>query len=121
MNRVLLMGRLSFEPDLRKTQAGLSVCNLSLASTERVENRTNDGKKTHTEFHKLVAWGGLADLCARNLRKGSSVFVEGKLRTETYEKDGVKVKSTKIVVDSVRFLDAREDDSLPPVSDAEGF
>lgn len=118
MNKVILMGRLSFEPELRKTQSGLSVCNLSLATMERIEHKTNDGKKHHTEYHKLVAWGGMADICAQNLRKGSTVFVEGKVRTDTYEKDGVKVKSTKIVVDSVKFLDPREE---APPDHAEGF
>lgn len=110
MNRVLLMGKLTFDPDLKHTNSGLSVCNLSVATMERAERKTTPEAKPHFEYHRVVAWGQTAETCAKYLRKGSTVFIEGKLRTDTYERDGVKMKSTKVVVDNIKFLDSRPDE-----------
>lgn len=105
MNKVLLMGKLSFDPDFRQTQSGLAVCNLSVATMERAERKTNDQAKPHFEYHRCVAWGKTAETCAKYLKKDAMVFIEGKLRTDSYEKDGVKQKLTKIVIDNIKFLE----------------
>lgn len=102
MNRVLLVGRLTFDPDLKKTQAGLSVCNLSLATSEKAER--GGEQKEFTEYHRLVAWGTKADVIAKSCKKDSLIYVEGKIKTESYEKNGQKLKSTKIIVEQIRFL-----------------
>jgi single-strand DNA-binding protein len=104
MNKVMLMGRLAYDVDLKKTQSGLSVANMKLVTNERVDHKTTTETKTHSEWHNMVAWGVTADTCANYLKKGSLVFVEGKIRSEQYEKDGAKVKTTKIVVDNIKFL-----------------
>jgi len=105
MNKVMLMGRLAYDVDLKKTQTGLSVANMRLVTNERVEHKTSADSKTHSEWHNLVAWGITAETCAKYLKKGSLVFVEGKLRTDSYDKDGQKIKATKIVVDNIKFLE----------------
>ena len=106
MNKVMLMGKLSFDPDFRTTQSGLAVCNLSAATMERAERKTSDQAKPHFEYHRCTAWGKTAESCKKYLKKDSFVFIEGKLRTDSYEKDGVKKTLTKIVVDNIKFLDA---------------
>jgi len=115
MNKVMLMGRLAYDVDLKKTQTGLSVANMKLVTNERIDHKTNSDSKSHSEWHSLVAWGITADTCAKYLKKGSLVFVEGKIRTDQYEKDGAKVKNTKVVVDNIKFLERGQQ------SEAESF
>lgn len=105
MNRVMLMGKLSFEPELRKTHAGVPVANLSVTTQERLPARGDVEEKVLWEHHKVVVWGKTAESCAQYLHKGSLVFVEGKLRTESYEKEGRTLKITKVSADAIKFLD----------------
>jgi single-strand DNA-binding protein len=105
MNRVMLMGKLSFEPELRKTHAGVPVANLSVTTQERLPARGDVEEKVLWEHHKVVVWGKTAESCAQYLHKGSLVFVEGKLRTESYEKEGRTLKVTKVSADAIKFLD----------------
>lgn len=121
MNRVLLMGKLSFDPEFRKTTSGLSVCNLSICTMEREIRKTQTEAKAHFEYHRAVAWGKTAETCAQYLRKGSMVFIEGKLRTDTYEKDGQKHKQTKIVVDNIKFLASDHAEAAKPAEDDTPF
>lgn len=97
MNRVQLAGHLGRDPELKQTKSGTSVCNLSVATTER--RKDGDEWVNHTEWHTVVVWGKKAEFCAKDLRKGSFVTVSGSLYTETWEKDGVKHYSTKIKAD----------------------
>ena len=106
MNKVMLMGRLAYDVDLKQTQTGLAVANMKVVTQERVDQKTTTETKMHNEWHNVVAWGITAETCGKYLKAGSVVFIEGKLRTDQYEKNGVKTRTTKVVVDNIKFLKA---------------
>lgn len=122
INRVILVGHLGRDPELRRTADGAAVCEMSLATSERWRDRDNQPQE-RTEWHRVVAWHRVAENCAEYLRKGSPCSVEGKLQTFSWvDKDGVKRYTTKVVANRVVFLsghggrrsERREDD--PPES-----
>ena len=95
LNRAELIGNLGRDPEVRYTTSGTAVANLSIATTERVKE--NDEWKDHTEWHRIVVWGGRAKMAGEMLRKGSRVYVEGPLRTTSWtDKAGVKHYTTEI-------------------------
>jgi len=108
INKVILIGNLGREPEVRNTQGGGSVANLSVATAERVKDK--DGNwQDHTEWHRCVAFGKTAENAQRFLKKGSKVFIEGRIRTNKWkDKDGQDRYTTEILVDNLRFLDSAE-------------
>jgi single-strand DNA-binding protein len=108
VNKVILVGNLGRDPELRATPSGQSVCSFSVATTERFTDRTGQ-QREQTEWHNVVAWGKQADLCGQYLKKGRQVYVEGRLTTRQYEaKDGTgKRYRTEIVAQRVQFLGGR--------------
>ncbi|MGM0508597.1 MAG: single-stranded DNA-binding protein [Fusobacteriota bacterium] len=100
INRVVLTGRLTRDPELRYTQSGTAVANFSLA-VNRKYNRDE------TDFIRCVAWRKTAELAAEYLRKGSQAGVEGNIRVSSYEKDGQKRYSTEVYIDQLEFLDSK--------------
>lgn len=107
MNKVMLVGRLGADPEVRATQGGTSVVDLRLATSER--RKSGDQWTDHTEWHTVTVWGRRAETCGQYLRKGSQVGVEGRLQTDTVERDGERRYYTKVVADSVEFLGGRSD------------
>lgn len=109
VNKVILIGNLGQDPELRSTPGGQSVANLRLATTERRKDR--DGNYVeHTEWHSLVAWGKDAENVHKFCRKGKQLYVEGRIQTRKWQdKDGADRYSTEIVADVVRFLGGKED------------
>jgi single-strand DNA-binding protein len=108
VNKVILIGNLGRDPELRYTQGGQAVANFTLATTERFPTREGE-RQERTEWHRIVAWGRTAELCAQYLSKGRSVYVEGRLQTREWEdRDGQKRRTTEIVAQSVQFLGGRE-------------
>lgn len=105
VNKVILLGRLGNDPDLKYTPAGAAVTKFSLATSE---SYTKDGQKfEQTEWHRITIWGKNAENCAKYLSKGALVYLEGKLKTDSWEnKEGVKQYSTGIVSDYVQFIDS---------------
>lgn len=104
MNRVILIGRLGREPELRYTQSGTAVANFSLATSEKFQNKKGE-REERTEWHQIVAWGRTGEVCSEYLDKGSLVAIEGTLRTREWEdKEGAKRKTTEIVAQRVDFL-----------------
>lgn len=102
-NRVILIGRLTRDPELRYTPNGKAVCNFDLAVDGPY---TDQDKKSQTVFVRITVWNKLAEICAKNLGKGRKTAVEGKLNIHIYEaNDGSKRSATDIVADNVRFLD----------------
>lgn len=102
LNKVLLYGNLTRDPELRALPSGMNVVNFSIA-TNRVF-RDRDGKKQEqTDFHNVVVFGRQADTVNQYLKKGASVFVEGRLQTRSWEKDGQKMYRTEVVADRVQF------------------
>lgn len=103
VNKVILVGNLGADPELKYTPSQRPVCNMSIATTEVYKDRSGQ-RQEKTEWHKIVVWGDHAENCSKYLAKGRSVYVEGKLTTESYEKDGQKRYVTKVVADRVVFL-----------------
>ena len=105
VNKVILIGNLGRDPELRYTQGGQAVANFSLATSENWNDKTSGEKVERTEWHRITAWGKTAELCAQYLAKGRTVYVEGRLRTREYEdKEGIKRKVTEVVATNVTFL-----------------
>ncbi len=102
LNKVLLYGNLTRDPELRALPSGMNVVNFSIA-TNRVF-RDRDGKKQEqTDFHNIVVFGRQADTVNQYLKKGSGVFIEGRLQTRSWEKEGQKMYRTEVVADRVQF------------------
>lgn len=106
VNRVTLIGNLGQEPELRYTGSGTAVCNMRLATNESYTNR--DGEEVQrTEWHRIVAWGRLGEICNEYLEKGSQVYFEGSLQTNSWEdRDGNTRETTEIRAQEVMFLDS---------------
>ncbi len=111
VNKVILVGNVGRDPELRYTQSGQAVANFSLATTERFQNRSGE-REERTEWHRIVAWGRTAELCAQYLSKGRSAYIEGGLRTREWEdRDGQKRRTTEVHVNNVQFLGSPRGDS----------
>jgi|688.fasta_scaffold629159_2 single-strand DNA-binding protein len=105
LNRATLIGNLTREPEMRQTPGGQAVCSFSIA-TNRAWTGNDGVKQDATEFHNIVAWGKLADICGQYLSKGKKIYVEGRLQTRDWEgQDGVKRYRTEIVAENLIMLD----------------
>ena len=123
VNRVVLLGNLGREPEIQFLEGNICVAKFSLATTENFKDKA--GKLvTQTEWHNVVLWRGLAEIAQKYLHKGSLVYIEGSLKTRSWDdKDGNKKMATDIVGDNLILLDRRADGSLPsrPTEAAEGI
>jgi len=107
LNKVMLIGNLTRDPELRYTPNGAAVCTIGLA-TNRYWTTESGERREETEFHRIVAWNKLAELCSQLLTKGRKVYVEGRLRTATWQQpDGTQRSSTEVVADEVILLDSK--------------
>lgn len=128
VNKVILIGNLCADPELKYTPSNQAVCNLRLATNETFKDKSGQ-KQEKTEFHRITVWGNQAENCGKYLAKGRSVYVEGRIQTRSWEKDGQKHYATEIVAERVQFLSngkgegrAQERDeapSTPPADDSE--
>lgn len=106
VNKVILIGNLGADPEVRHLQNGASVANFRIATTETYKDKTTGEKREQTEWHSIVAWRGLAEITERFLRKGSKVYIEGKLRTRKWQdKDGIERYTTEVHADEMNMLD----------------
>ena len=104
VNKAILIGRLGADPEIRFTGTGRAVCNFRIATDSVWTNREGQKQKT-TEWHRIVAWGPQGETCSKYLTKGREVYVEGEIRSRSYDdKDGIKRTVTEIVAQQVRFL-----------------
>ncbi len=111
LNRVQLIGRLGKDPEGKFTPTGKQVTHFSVAVSERWKNRDGENKE-YTEWVNVEAWGRLGEVCNQYLRKGSLVYVEGRLKTDKYEDQGEIKYFTKVVAQMAQFLDSRIGDVL---------
>lgn len=111
LNRVQLIGRLGKDPEGKFTPTGKQVTHFSVAVSERWKNRDGENKE-NTEWINVEAWGRLGEVCTQYLRKGSLIYVEGRLKTDKYTEDGETKYFTKVVAQMVQFLDSRIGDVL---------
>ena len=109
LNKALIIGNLTRDPELRKTNSGQSVASFGVA-TNRAWTDAGGQKQEQAEFHNVVAWGKLAEICSQYLKKGRKVFIEGRLQTRDWEgQDGVKRYRTEIVAENMVMLDRSGD------------
>jgi len=122
LNRAQIIGNLTRDPELRQTSGGQNVTSFGVA-TNRVWKDASGAKQEETEFHNIVAWGRLAEICAQYLGKGRKVFVEGRLRTRDWEgQDGQKRRTTEIIAENMVMLDrAPQSGSAPSAPSAPSF
>lgn len=112
MNRVILTGRLGGDPELKQTQSGVAVCQFRLAVERKFKDK--DGKR-ETDWINIVAWRNTAEFCARYLKKGAKIGVEGMIQTRSYDaQDGSKRYVTEVVADGVEFCESRRDGAPAP-------
>jgi single-strand DNA-binding protein len=107
VNKVILVGNVGRDPETRHLDKGVAVSNFSLATTESYTAKTGE-KVSNTEWHNIVAWRGLAEVVEKYVKKGSQLYIEGRLKTRTYEKDGIKHYTTEIFADTMQLLGKRE-------------
>jgi len=107
VNKVILVGRLGKDPEVRNLENGASVANFTMATSESYKDKTTGDRKEVTEWHNIVVWRGLADIAAKYLHKGDMVYIEGKLRTRSWEKEGVTRYTTEIVGDNMTMLSTK--------------
>ena len=104
LNKVMLIARLGRDPEMKYTQQGTAICNMTIATSESWTDKSTGEKQEKTEWHRCVSFGKQAEVLGKYLVKGSQVYVEGKLQTRQYEKDGQTHYATEIVVQEFTFL-----------------
>lgn len=107
VNKVILVGNLGTDVEIKHTPSNKAVANLRIATTETYKDKSGQ-RHEKTEWHRVTVWGDSAENCAKYLAKGRSVYVEGRLETRSYDKDGQKHYSTEVVADRVVFLGGGE-------------
>ena len=117
LNKVTLIGNLTRDPELKYTPQGAAVCTIGLATNRQWVTESGE-KKEDAEFHKLVAWNKLAEICSQLLTKGRKVFVEGRLQTRSWTgQDGAQRTTTEIVINDMIILDSRRDGAAAVTTD----
>jgi len=111
VNKVILVGRLGKDPEIRSTAGGQTVARFSLATDDKYTDRSGE-KQERTEWHNIVAWAKLAEICGQYLRKGKLVYIEGSIRTDTWDdkETGQKRYKTEIIANTMQMLDRRSDE-----------
>lgn len=121
LNKVTLIGNVGKDPEIKTFASGNKVANITLATTERYKDR-NGEQKEETEWHSVQAFGKLADVVERFVHKGSLLYLDGKIRTRSYEADGRTMYRTEILADHIQMLDRRENrPALGPDEDLQDF
>lgn len=111
VNKAIVVGYLGRDPELKETAGGQKVCRLNVATTRVWNNKNTNEKVEETEWHRISVWGKQAESCQQYLAKGRMVYVEGRLRTSSYEKEGQTRYSTEIIADTVQFLSSKDSGS----------
>jgi len=108
LNKVMLIGNLGADPELRQTTSGTSVCEMRIATNESWFDKQANERKDRVEWHRVIVWGASGENCAKYLSKGSKAYVEGRIQTrEWQDQSGNKRYTTEIVANSVQFLSTR--------------
>lgn len=112
INKVILIGNVGADPEIRTLESGVKMARLRIATTERIYNRESQEARDHTEWHSVVLWRNLADVADRFVRKGSQVYIEGRLRSREWtDQQGVKRYSIEIVADDMKMLGRKPEGS----------
>ena len=110
MNKAILIGRLTRDPEVRYTQSGVAVCTFTLAVARRFAHKDDNNQQPTADFIPIVTWRKLAEICGNNLVKGRRISVEGRMQVRNYDaQDGTKRYVTEVIADEVEFLDSKRD------------
>ena len=105
INKVILVGRLGKDPEVRYTPSGAAVANFTIATSEEWKDKDSGEKQERTEWHRVVAWRRLGEICGEYLHKGSQVYIEGRLQTKSWEdREGNKRYTTEVVAQTMQML-----------------
>ena len=107
VNKVILLGNLGQDPDIRTMQNGKKVCTFSIATSNSWKDKETGSDQERTEWHRVVLWRRLAEIAGEYLKKGSKIYIEGQLQTRKWEQDGQTRYTTEIVARDMQFLDSR--------------
>lgn len=113
INKVILVGNVGADPEVRTLETGVKVARVRLATTERIFNRQTNETTDHTEWHTVTLWRGLAEVADKYVRKGSQLYIEGSIRSREWEREGVKHYATEIVADEMKLLGRRPEGTMP--------
>ena len=108
LNKAMLIGNLGRDPEVRYTQDGKAIANFSIATTDKWKDKATGEMREKTEWHRVVAFDRLGEICGEYLSKGRQVYIEGKLQTRSWEKDGITRYTTEIIADKMQMLGTRE-------------
>lgn len=108
INKVILVGNVGADPEVRTLDNGVKMARIRVATTERIFDKNKNDYTNLTEWHNITLWRTLADVVDKYVRKGAQLYIEGKLRTREYEKNGVKCYTTEIMADELKMLGKRE-------------
>ena len=109
INKVILVGNVGMDPEVRSLETGVKVARIRLATSERIFNRQTNETTEHTEWHTITLWRGLAEVVDKYVHKGSQLYIEGRLRSREWEQDGQKRYATEIVADELKLLGRRQE------------
>lgn len=119
LNKVMLIGRLGGEPKKRIPTPDFSVTNFSIATSESWIDKNTGERQEKTEWHRIVTFNKLAEICSEYLHKGKKIYIEGKLQTRSYDKDGQTRYITEVVASDMKMLDPKDKSEGPPASKQE--
>ncbi len=121
LNKVMIIGNLGRDPEVTYTQSGVAVAKLNVATTENWYDKSSGEKRERTEWHRITFFGKQAETVGRYMSKGSQIYVEGKIQTTQYEKDGSTRYSTEILANTFQFLGGRNSENTQPQQNNGGF
>jgi len=120
LNKAILVGNITRDPELKSIPSGGSVCNFSIATNRSWTDKNSGEKKQDTEFHNIVIFGKMAESTAQYMKKGDSILIEGRIQNRSWEgSDGVKKYKSEIVAESVQFGSKRRTDNSQPAGETE--
>lgn len=109
LNKAMIIGRLGKDPEIRYTTSGMAIANFSVATSEEWKDKESNEKKERTEWHRIVAFAKLGEICGEYLSKGKQVYVEGRIQTRSWDdKEGNRKYTTEIVASDVQFLERKD-------------
>ena len=121
INKAILIGRLGRDPEIRYTQSGTAVANFTMATSEKWKDKNSGEMQERTEWHRIVAFGKLGEICGEYLTKGKQIYIEGRLQTRSWEQEGVTRYTTEIVANEMKMLEPKgSSDSYRPPSSPSG-
>jgi single-strand DNA-binding protein len=113
INKVIILGRLGVDPEIRRTESGIPVASCSIATSKKWTDKQSGELMERTEWHRITAWNNLAEVLEKYVKKGDQIYIEGELQTQSYDKDGTTMYVTQIVANKVELLSNKPSGGVP--------